>query len=85
MIGIWFIPKTKKCYSKYVRFACFYGYYKVGYINSYGHELITLFYVTDKKLVQCTSMADYYIIKRENGRLKNRLINRIIYLLNKLK
>lgn len=85
MIGIWYVPKKNIFYAKYVRTAYYHRDYKVGYVNQYNHELVAMFYITNKKLIQCTSMTDYYNIKKENGTFKKRLINRIIYLLNKLK
>lgn len=85
MIGIWFVPKKNKFYAKYVRSAYFHKDYVVGYVNQYDHQLVALFYITSKKLVQCNSIDDYYTIKKENDTFKKRLINRIIYLLNKLK
>lgn len=85
MIGIWYVPKKNKVYAKYVRSAYFHKDYVVGYVNQYNHELIALFYISNKNIIQCKSLTDYYNIKRENGTFKKRLINRIIYLLNKLK
>ena len=85
MIGIWYVPKKNKFYSKYVRLAYFHEYYKVGYINNYNHQLVALFYISGRKLIQCKSLTDYYTIKKENDTFKKRLINRLIYLLNKLK
>lgn len=85
MIGIWYVPKKNKFYAKYVRLAYFSTYYKVGYVNNYEHKLVALFYISGRKLIQCNSLADYYNIKHENSTLKKRLINRLIYLLNKLK
>lgn len=84
MIGVWYDSKKNRFYCKYVRGAYLFKNYKVGYINSYGHELIALFYTWDRKLVQCNSLADYYNRKKEN-KLKNRLINKLICWLNKFK
>lgn len=85
MIGIWYVPKKNKFYSKYVRLAFYYSYYKVGYINNYGHELVALFYIRDNKLIQCDSLIDYYSIKKTKKNIRNMLIDRLIGLLNKLK
>lgn len=84
MIGIWYIPKKNKFYAKYVRSAYFHKEYQVGYVNQYNHKLIALFYVLDRKVIQCNSLIDYYNIKRENSTFKKRLINHLIDLLNKL-
>lgn len=85
MIGIWYVPKKNKFYAKYVRSAYLHRDYVVGYVNQYEHQLVALFYISKKNIIQCNSLIDYYNIKRENGTFKKRLINRIIYLLNKLK
>lgn len=85
MIGIWYVPKKNIFYAKYVRLAYFHQYYRVGYVNNYNHELVALFCITNKKLIQCTSLADYYNTMQDNNTIKKRLINRLIYLLNKLK
>lgn len=85
MIGIWYVPKKNKFYSKYVKSAFFYSYYKVGYINNYGHELIALFNVVGNKVIQCNSLIDYYNIKTPRTSIRNLLIDRLIGLLNKMK
>lgn len=85
MIGIWYNPYKNEFYAKYVKTAYFHSYYKVGYLNNYGHYIVALFYILDRKVIQCNSLIDYYNIKKENNTLKKRLINRLIYLLNKLK
>ena len=85
MIGIWYNPKKNKFYSKYVRIAYFYSYYKVGYKNNYDHELVALFYISNRKLVQCTSLTDYYSIDKPKIAIRNWIIDHLIGLLNKMK
>lgn len=85
MIGIWYVPKKNKFYSKYVRIAYFQSNYKVGYVNNYGHELVALFYITSRKIVQCNSITDYYNIKKPKLVIRNLVIDRLIGLLYKMK
>ena len=85
MIGIWYVPKKNKFYSKYVKTAYFHRYYKVGYVNQYGHELVALFVLKNKKLIQVDSLMDYYTIKKSRICVKNMIIDHLIGLLNKMK
>ena len=81
MIGIWYNPNKKKFYTKYVRTAFIARDYKVGYKNSYGHELIALYAIEKTRLIQCDSWEDYYTYKMGYYNIKNikkRIIKRLI-------
>lgn len=81
MIGIWYVPKKNKFYSKYVRSAYFNSDYRVGYVNQYNHQLVALFFISKNKLIQCDSLTDYYKISKFS--LKKRIINHLIGLLDR--
>ncbi len=82
MIAIWYVLTSDRYYAKYVKGAYFCSHYEVGYINQYGHKLVALFYIENKKLVSCNSINDYYNTKRLT--FKQRIINRLIDLLRKI-
>ena len=75
MIGIWYVPKKNKFYAKYVRLAYFHREYAVGFENNYGHKLVAMFYICNKKLYhtpflcynnqskKCTDTIFYYIYR----------------------
>ena len=80
MIGIWYNPRNEEFYAKHVKGVYFNSDYKIGYINSYGHQLVALFMIKDNKLIQCSSLSDYYNNKKT---LKKRLINKFIKFLER--
>ena len=83
IILVYYNPNRNCFYTKFVK-SCL--YYEVGYINQYDHILVQIL-VYDDKLISIKNHIDYYKkskkIKEESK--KNRLINRTIDLLNKLK
>ena len=86
MIGIWYNPNKNKFYTKYVRTAFIAKDYKVGYKNSYGHELVGLFMLEKNRLIICDSWDDYYTYKRDYYKpkqIKKRIIRKIIKFLER--
>ena len=63
----------------------------VGYVNSYDHLLVDMMTIENKKLIHIDNYWSHYRkksiqeYKKRRFTLKNRLINRAIYLLNKLR
>ena len=57
---------------------------RVGYTNSYDHLLCQIFYPRDGHFIECLSFWEL-TAKTKKPTLKNRLINGIIRLLNKIK
>lgn len=68
-IIVWYNPKKNIYYYKKVK--GFYADYYVGYVNSYGHEVVLL--------------IDNLFINTYRQSFKVRLINRLIRFLEKLK
>ncbi len=64
-----------------------YNFY-VGFKNSYGHEIIGILLFYNHKTIPLKSYysyIDFYYNNKKKANLKNVLIDKTIYLLNKLK
>lgn len=62
-----------------------YGY-SVGYKNSYGHEIISILLIDDKKCIDIKDYKDYSnYYNRKRKKSKEDLIDKTIRLLNRLK
>ena len=87
MLFVYYNPNYNTFYTKYLR-NYFNPKYKVGYVNQFDHIIVSCYMITEKGLVNCLSHNDYYInhstIKKKKS-LRNKLINRIICLLYKIK
>lgn len=82
-------PTKDKFYLKKVSFIDFNDY--VGKTNSFGHVIVAIYVFYEKKAYLCESHSDFLRqIHREEKlkkrrSFKNRVINRLIYFLHKLK
>mgnify|MGYP006972498327 FL=1 len=90
MLLVYYNINTEVFFLKYVKsyFDNDGRYYEIGYTNQYNHIIVQLFIVDyDNNLISANSYLDYLndlrFQKRET--IKNKLIDRAIGLLNKLK
>lgn len=78
--GVFFLKYVKHCFTSDNR-------YCVGYTNQFNHILVQMF-VYDNCLIECNSYIEYlqdYVKKINEDSVKDKLINRVIDLLNRLK
>ena len=90
MLLIYYNINTEVFFLKYVKsyFDNDGKYYEVGYTNQYNHIIVQLFIVDyDNNLISANSYLDYLNDLRfqKKETIKNKLIDRVIGLLNKLK
>lgn len=90
MLLVYYNINTEVFFLKYVKsyFDNDGKYYEIGYINQYNHIIVQLFIVDyDNNLVSANSYLDYLNDLRfqKKETIKNKLIDRTIGLLNKLK
>ncbi len=84
MLLLYYNPTYDKYYLRYYKYV-HYDYY-LGYENQYGHMVVSILVIQDKGLVSVNDLREYMLQKnRRKIGLKERLINRGIDLLNKLK
>lgn len=77
---VFFLKYVKHCFSKDNRF-------RAGYVNQYNHIVVQMF-VYEEELIECNSYIEYlqdYVNNQEEDSVKNKVIDRVIGLLNKLK
>lgn len=80
MIAVYYNPKRDTYYAKLLKVSYLNDYYKVGYVNQFGHKLVCMFYINNKRLQPCKSFLDYMHNKKS---IKKRLINKIIKFLER--
>lgn len=90
MLLIYYNINTEVFFLKYVKsyFDNDGKYYEIGYTNQYNHIIVQLFIVDyDNNLISANSYLDYLNDLRfqKKETIKNKLIDRAIGLLNKLK
>ena len=73
MILIWFNPNNESYYQRILK--GFYSDYCLGYENSYGHILVQIFIIRDKKIISINSYSSYLDIYFYND-LYNKSIKR---------
>jgi len=86
MLLIWYNPIKDNYYLRYIK-SDYFGNYYIGKVNDYGHIIVQIFYYDDKNFVPIKDYYSYirdYAIQRENSK-RNKLINKLTYLLNKLR
>lgn len=85
MLLVYYNPNKDNFYIRYTR-NYFTDEYYLGKINEYGHILVQLFLYDDNELVPIEDYWSYYQSTKElKPGFKVRLINRVIYLLNRIK
>lgn len=90
MLLVYYNINTEVFFLKYVKsyFDNDGKYYEIGYTNQYNHVIVQLFIVDyDNNLISANSYLDYLNDLRfqKKETIKNKLIDRTIGLLNKLK
>ena len=90
MLLVYYNINTEVFFLKYVKsyFDNDGRYYEIGYTNQYNHIIVQLFIVDyDNNLISANSYLDYLNDLRfqKKETIKNKLIDRVIGLLNKLK
>lgn len=90
MLLVYYNINTEVFFLKYVKsyFDNDGKYYEIGYTNQYNHIIVQLFIVDyDNNLISANSYLDYLNDLRfqKKETIKNKLIDRTIGLLNKLK
>lgn len=90
MLLVYYNINTEVFFLKYVKsyFDNDGKYYEIGYTNQYNHIIVQLFIVDyDNNLISANSYLDYLNDLRfqKKETIKNKLIDRAIGLLNKLK
>lgn len=83
MLLIYYNLNTEVFFLKYVKHCRF----RVGYINQYNHIVVQMF-AYGEELIECNSYIEYlqdYVNNQEEDSVKNKVIDRVIDLLNKLK
>jgi hypothetical protein len=83
MLLILYNPNNNCFYIKRVNSFIFDKY--VGYVNQFNHQICQILYIQDNKFVNCNSYWDYIGSSKSQETNKNKVINRVIDLLNKLK
>ena len=83
MLLILYNPNNNCFYIKRVNSFIFDKY--VGYVNQYNHQICQILYIENNEFVNCNSYWEYIRSNKRQETKKNRLINKAIYLLNKLK
>lgn len=80
MIIVWYNQNKDCYYAKYVLFHLP-PEIRVGYENNWGHKIVCMFYLLDKKLIACDSWEDYYYNKFT---FKQRFLRKLIKFFERL-
>lgn len=83
MLLIYYNPHHNHFYMVYINSIPFEK--KVGYINKYDHILVQMLLIRNNKLYNVSSYEDYFKIKVRDETTKEKVINRLIRFLNKIK
>ena len=84
MLLIYYNPQKNSFYLKYVNSAIFNK--KVGDVNQFNHILIQALFIENDRFLSAEDFWDYYEkTKDKTENKKNKLIDKVICLLNKFK
>lgn len=68
MILVWFNPNKEVYYTRFYNYYILNNYY-VGYVNSYNHIVIQMFYLFNDKVYNVVNYNDY--IRQKDSQKKN--------------
>ena len=84
MLLIYYNPNDEHFYFKVINFAV--SNKSVDEVNQFNHQIVQILYVRNNKFISCDSFLDYYQKTKDNNiSKKNKLIDKVICLLNKFK